>query len=377
MQNVILKRVMFLLTGMMLHEDVFSAYRYPLRRHTHTFAVSSQLDMSLEVHFYHHPSPTTRPSLLPFFEREMCSNPLAPQLQPLGHSNHSYTLFVKIQSAKHRQRGVPYELLGVWSFENHEAIQRAIDFSFQISLFPLTIHPIEISVYLERQSSTPPLAPEHNLSLPPSHQVVHLLDVETHMHAVSCDLRWATSDSSDASHVPLEVGSVVVLSTNCTVPLGPSDDGVSDKGITFESYVTGSAAFAVNPDLYYQEIVVTATNRVAHLSYTVEVPLLSTGLHILKSKIAYFDGHGSCDVGSSKFSTHFPVSHPLEDYIIQVMPPIHTSHAPDVDLPVCSAKHLYHAMFETPTFGSIETGVYWLHVQTCAKSDLLPRDRQR
>jgi hypothetical protein len=55
--------------------------------------------------------------------------------------------------------------------------------------------------------------------------------------------------------------------------------------------------------------------------FVVEIPLLSTGSHVLKSKITHFDGHGSCDVASSKHSAHFPVSHPLQDYIVGASAP--------------------------------------------------------
>lgn len=351
---------------MMLPEDVHSYFKYPLRQRTHTFVLTRLPRVSLQVCFV-----TSKPvtSLSSYFETDVCTNSL-----PLGYSNYSYSLVAKLHSAKHRQLGVVDEVYGVWGFENPETIQRTISFDFDVEFFPLTIHPVRILIYLERHIFIPPLAPELVSSRQSSSETVQLLDVETFVHYVSCDLKWTSLDSRDT---PLEVGSIVLLSTKCTVPLAPTDDEFSENDITFECYVMQSVAFAVHPRLNHKEVNITGAHRVAVLEYIVEIPLLSPGVHVLNSKITYFNGHGQCDVGSSKYSTHFPVSHPLEDYVIHTSPPIHTPAAPNLDLPICSAKHLFHAVFETPTFGSIQTDIYWLHVQTCSRNDLLPQDRQR
>lgn len=187
-------------------------------------------------------------------------------------------------------------------------------------------------------------------------------------------MKWTPLDTLD---LRLQVGCIAILSTKCTVPLAPSDDEFSENDITFECYITGAVAFALQPHLHHKVVNIIGSQRVAHLEYIVEIPLLSPGIHVFNSKITYFNGHGQCDVGSSKFSTNFPVSNPLEDFVMHASLPSHTPLDPHLDLPICSGKHLFHAVFDTHTFGSIQTDVYWLHVQTCTRTDLLPQDRQR
>jgi hypothetical protein len=288
--------------------------------------------------------------------------------------NHSYSLVAKLESVKHRELGIPdYDgLYGVWHFGNPQDVETAISFKFGTQWIPMTVHPVRFFVYLERHSFLPPPAPEPAPSQQPTTEIVRLLDVETFMHFVSCDMKWTSFDSLD---LRLQVGCMALLSTKCTVPLTPTDDEFSENDITFECYVTGAVAFAVQPHLHHKEVNSIGTNRVAHLEYIVNIPMLSPGVHVFNSKITYFNGHGQCDVGSSKFSTHFPVSNPLEDFVMHASPPGHTPLDPHLDLPICSGKHLFHAVFEA--HGSIGTDVYWLHVQTCTRTDLHSHDRQR
>jgi hypothetical protein len=357
--------------GMMLPEDPDSRYRYPLRQRTHTFALTSVLEMVLQVQLLSRRDSSVS-SLEPYFDTDICS--AAMPLYARGASNYSYNLVVRMQSAAHRELGLHHEVFGVYDFKGHEEIPRTLTFAFNLSLLQLTIHHMSIMIYLERRgflASDDALDAAERQSLKES---VGLLDVETFLHSVTCDMEWTAFDSSTARH---EVGSTLLLSTKCTVPLGPSDDEFSDSGVSFECYVSGSVALAVYPTLYHKSITVTASQRAAIHIYTVEIPLLSTGAHVLKSKITYFDGHGRCDVGSSKYSTHFPVSHPLQDYLFDASPPGDTLSGAHGALPFCSVSHLFHSAYDMPAFESAQSDIYWLNVETCKRNDILPHDTQR
>jgi hypothetical protein len=369
----ITKPLMPLFAGMMLPEDPANKYRYPLRQRTHTFALTSVPEMVLQVQFMDlHDSSVS--SLEPYFNTDVCSATTPLYLPARGASNYSYNLVARVRSAVHRELGWQHEIFGVYDFKDHEEIPPMLTFVFTLALRQLTIHPLSIMIYLERRvflaSDDSFDAAEHQ-SLTES---VSLLDVETFLHYVTCDMEWTTFDSSTSR---LEVGSTLVLSTKCTVPLGPLDDEFSDNGVSFECYVSGSVALAVYPTLYHKSITVAASQRAAAHTYTVEIPLLSTGAHVLKSKITYFDGHGRCDVGSSKYSTHFPVSHPLQDYIFEASPPGDTMSGAHGTLPVCSVSNVFHSAYDMPIFESAQSDVYWLNVETCKRNDILPHDMQR
>lgn len=347
--------------GMELPADALSAYKYPLRQRTHIFLLSEVLHLTLETHIL-----LNSASLSSFFENSFCSESLSRQSLALEPTYQSYRLVVEMRSTGSEYPS--FQFINFWHL--NMPTDYAPMFEYDMILRPFTINPFSIGLYLERDVIMPPLTSDDATPRLTHTQSISLLNATSTLHVAHCDMRWLPLYASSDS---LEVGSLMTLSTNCTVPISDFDgndtDDAIDIDITFECYVSGAVAFAVNAYLDRKLVTSIGSQRVAHHTYIVELPLRSTGIHILKSKITYFNGHGQAELGSPKVASHFPVAHLLQDYSIEPLQVSRTSYQP---LPRCAWQDFFDADVEV---ASLET--YWLNVDTCSGHNLPPHDQQR
>ena len=254
-----------------------------------------------------------------------------------------------------------------YDFENPHDYEHEIIFDiYDAQVTPLSLTPLNFVVSLEQRVFVTPRGTESS-QLTASAKLIRLLDVNVTFHSVRCDMKWKPLEND----TPRTIGTVFIVTTTCMVPLLPSSGAVvSDDSITFECYVSGVVAFAVYPVLHSKSVIESDHSLVALHTYMVEFPLMTTGTHVLNSKITYFDGHGQADIGSPQYLTHFPHSLAMEDFSIESLPSSDTSPIADT-LPPCTGRHFFEA---EPSIEStfLWPKMYWLSTKSCERADSLP-----